>query len=86
MGGVKGDTLTRRVIMVQPAVEAAPAEIRAEAKVRFDEIAAGVEGISQDSPFWASARVSRLCLDVRGWSFFYTLEDGTLRVTEVRHN
>jgi hypothetical protein len=78
--------LTRRVIMVQPAVQAAPAEVRAEAEARFDEIAAGVDGIAEDSPFWASARVSRLCLDVRGWSFFYTLEDGTLRVTEVRRN
>ena len=86
MEGVKGDTLTRRVIMVQPALEAAPAEIRAEARARFDEIAAGVDGIAKDSPFWASARVSSLCLDVRGWSFFYTLEDGTLRVTEVRRN
>ncbi|HEY6908574.1 MAG TPA: hypothetical protein VI356_04335 [Myxococcales bacterium] len=78
--------MTRRVIMVQPALEAAPAEIRAEARTRFDEIAAGVDGIPEDSPFWASARVSRLCLDVRGWSFFYTLDDGTLRVTEVRRN
>jgi hypothetical protein len=78
--------LTRRVIMVEPALEAAPAEVREEAKARFDEIAAGVEGIAKDSPFWASAQVSRLCLSVRGWSFFYTLEDGTLRVTEVRRN
>lgn len=85
-GGVEGGTLTRRVIMQQPGLDAAPEDIRAEARSRFDEIAAGVDGIAADSPFWASARVSRLCLDVRGWSFFYTLDDGTLRVTEVRRN
>jgi hypothetical protein len=78
--------LTRRVIMVEPAIEAAPAEIRAEAKARFDEIAEGVEGIAEDNPFWASVTVSRLCLNVRGWSFFYTLDDGTLRVTDVRRD
>lgn len=78
--------MTRRVIMVQPALEAAPAEVRTEAQSRFQEIAAAVDGIAEDSVFWASARVSRLCLTVRGWSFFYTLDDATLRVTEVRRN
>jgi hypothetical protein len=84
--GVKGDTLARRVIMQQPALDAAPEDVRTEARSRFDEIAAGLGGIPADSPFWASAQVSRLCLDVRGWSFFYTLDDRTLRVTEVRRN
>jgi hypothetical protein len=78
--------LTRRVIMSEPALEAAPADVRAEAQARFDEIVAGVEGIAADSPFWQSADISRLCLMVRGWSFFYTLDPRTLRVTEVRHN
>ena len=72
--------------MSQPALEAAPADVRAEAKERFDEIAAGVEGIAAESPFWKSADMSRLCLIVRGWSFFYTLDARTLRVTEVRRD
>ena len=29
-------------------------------------------------------RVSRLCLVVHGWSFYYTLDRATLRVIEVR--
>ena len=73
-----------RVIMVQPALRAAPKTVRDEARERFEEIAEGLQGIPVDSPFWASVSVSRLCLVVRGWSFYYTLEDETLRVTEVR--
>ena len=57
--------------------------MRDEARTRFQEIAEGLSGISRDSPFWASVQVSRLCLVVSGWSFFYTLDEGTLRVTEV---
>jgi len=70
--------------MVEPRLEAAPKAVRDEARLRFDEIAQGLDGIPTDSVFWASVRVSRLCLVVRGWSFFYTLDDETLRVTEVR--
>jgi hypothetical protein len=70
--------------MEKPALDAVPVDVAEEARARFDEIAAGVEGIADDNPFWASASVSRLCLMVRGWSFFYTLDAGTLRVTEVR--
>jgi hypothetical protein len=78
--------LTRRVIMEPSVLEGAPIGIHAEAHARFDEIAAGVESIPDDSPFWASADVSRLCLMVRGWSFFYTLDARTLRVVEVRRD
>ena len=58
--------------------------VRDEARTRFEEIAEGLSGISPDSPFWASVQVSRLCLVVSGWSFFYTLDEETLRVTEAR--
>jgi hypothetical protein len=70
--------------MVQPALRGAPKDVREEARERFEEIAEGLQGISPDSVFWESVRVSRLCLVVRGWSFYYTLEDETLRVIEVR--
>jgi hypothetical protein len=70
--------------MVQPALRGAPKEVREEARERFEEIAEGLHGIPSDSVFWESVRVSRLCLVVRGWSFYYTLEDETLRVIEVR--
>jgi hypothetical protein len=76
--------LAHRVIMVHPALRAAPKAVREEARERFEEIAEGLQGIPVDSAFWASVKVSRLCLVVRGWSFYYTLEDETLRVTEVR--
>jgi hypothetical protein len=76
--------LGHRVIMVQPALRGAPKEVREEARERFEEIAEGLHGIPSDSVFWESVRVSRLCLVVRGWSFYYTLEDETLRVIAVR--
>ena len=73
-----------RVIMVDPALRAAPKAVREEARERFEEIAEGLQGIPADSVFWESVRVSRLCLVVHGWSFYYSLEEETLRVTEVR--
>ena len=78
--------MSHRVIMVDPALAPAPEAVREEARVRFQEIAEGLVGIPPDSPFWASVRVSRLCMVVSGWSFFYTLDEETLRVTEVRRS
>jgi hypothetical protein len=70
---------------MKPAnVADAPEGVCAEARFRFEEISEGLQGIPPDSPFWASVRVSRLCLVVRGWSFFYYVDDETLRVTSVR--
>jgi hypothetical protein len=76
--------LGRRVVMKTANVADAPEAVCAEARVRFEEIADGLSGIPPDSPFWASVRISRLCLVVRGWSFFYIIDDETLRVTSVR--
>lgn len=70
--------------MIEPALRIAPANVRQEASRRFEEIAAGLDGIPEDSVFWASVKVSQLCLVVHGWSFLYTLDSETLRVTEVR--
>ena len=76
--------MTHRVIMVEPGLRSAPQKIRDEARERFQEIAEGLEGIPADNAFWVSAKISRLCLVVGGWSFFYTLDGETLRVTDVR--
>ena len=76
--------MSHRVVMIHPSVAAVPETVRDEARRRFAEIAEGVGGIPAESAFWHSVRVSRLCLVVGGWSFFYTLDDRTLRVTEVR--
>ncbi|HTO96105.1 MAG TPA: hypothetical protein VMK66_03590 [Myxococcales bacterium] len=76
--------MTRRVIMVDPTLALAPEPIRDEARLRIQEIAEGLEGIPADSAFWASVKVSRLCLSVQGWLFFYTVEGQTLHVTEAR--
>jgi len=78
------NALTHRVIMDQRVLEAAPEYVKQEARLRFEEIAEGVESIAADSAFWRSVRVSRLCLVVSDWSFYYVLDDETLRVTEVR--
>jgi hypothetical protein len=76
--------LTRRIIEFAPVALVAPSEIYEEARARFDEIAEGLEGIPPVSIFWESVRVSRLCLVVGGWSFYYTIDVLTLRVIEVR--
>jgi hypothetical protein len=76
--------LTRRIIEFAPVALVAPSEIYAEARTRFEEIAEGLEGIPPVSVFWDSVRVSRLCLVVRGWSFYYTIDELTLRVIELR--
>lgn len=76
--------MPHRVILIEPALRPAPAEVLEEARSRFEEIAAGLDGIPPHSPFWASVRVSNLHLVVRGWSFSYTLDGETLRVTEAR--
>ena len=67
-----------------PALALVPDATREEAQRRFQEISEGLRDIPPGSPFWQSVRVSRLCLVVRGFSFFYTLDDETLRVTELR--
>lgn len=75
--------LPPRVVILESVLEAAPKYVLEEARIRFEEIAEGVKDIPEDSAFWTSVRVSRLCLVVHGWSFFYTFEEGILSVTEV---
>jgi hypothetical protein len=70
-------------VILETVLEAAPKYTLEEARIRFEEIAEGVRDIPEDSAFWISVRVSRLCLVVHGWSFFYTFENGILRVTDV---
>ena len=76
--------MAHRVVMKPVNLGEAPKTVCAEARVRFEEIASALEGIPEDSPFWASARVSRLCLVVRGWYFFYAVDGDMLLVTEAR--
>ena len=76
--------MAHRVVMVDHVVEGTPVYVRQEARLRLEEIAEGLEGIPPSSAFWASVRVSRLCVVVCGWSFFYTCDGDTIRVTEVR--
>jgi hypothetical protein len=73
-----------RVVVVQSVLEATPKYLLEEARLRFEEIAEGVKDIPEGGAFWTSVRESRLCLVVHGWSFFYTFQNGMLRVTEVR--
>jgi hypothetical protein len=62
----------------------APKAVCAEARSRFEEIAVTLQGLPAESPFWESVGASQLCLIVRGWRFFYSVDAETLRVTEVR--
>ncbi len=75
--------LLHRVIIAEPVLEAAPRYVCAEARIRFEDIAHALKDLPADSIFWKSLAVSRLCLVLHGWSFFYTFERGTLRVTDV---
>jgi hypothetical protein len=75
--------LTRHIEFL-PAALAVPDDILEEARVRFEEIATGLEGIPETSPFWDSVRISRLCLVVKGFSFFYSVQGSVLLVAEVR--
>src|SRR5207248_8227258 len=69
--------LARRVVM--PAVLLkAPDAVCAEARLRLEEITLALEEIPSESPLWASVRVSRLCVVVRGWFFFYEIGPETL--------
>ena len=77
--------MARSVIMAGPALAAVPQAICEEARRRFEEIAEGLEGIPADSAFWASVTISRLRVAVHGWSFFYDVDQDTLRVSEVRN-
>ena len=72
-----------RVVILGSVLEEAPQYVMEEARIRFEEIAEGVKDIPEDSAFWTSVRVSRLCLVVHGWSFFYTFENGSLCVNAV---
>ena len=76
--------MSRRVIMVEPSLGAAPQAIREEARMRFQEIAEGLDDIPRESAFWASVGVSELRLAVQGWSFSYSVDDESVRVTGVR--
>jgi hypothetical protein len=79
-----GALLTHHLIDFRAAVGAVPADVGEEARGCFEEIANGLTGIPEDHAFWGSVRDTRLCLLVRGWSFFYSLDGETLRITEVR--
>jgi len=75
--------LRHRVVISEPVLQAAPEYVRAEARVRFEEIAEAMKDVPESSAFWESVSTSRLCLLVHGWTFFYTFERGTLRVTDA---
>ena len=76
--------MRHQVIISEAVLKATPRYVCAEARIRFEEIAEGLNHIPADSAFWDSVAVSRLCLVLHGWSFFYTFRDGTMRVTDVR--
>lgn len=76
--------MTRQVVMDKCALEGPPPAAIEHARGLFEEIAEGLEGIPAGNNFWRSVAVSRLMLVVRGWCFFYTLDEKELRVTQVR--
>ena len=78
-----GCVLARHLVDLTVAVRAAPADVREEARACFEEIVDGLAGIPQGHTFWDSVRGTRLCLMVRGWSFFYRVDGETVRIVDV---
>lgn len=76
----------RRSVEFARATQAAPPEVREEARAILQDLSDSLTAIPDDSVFWQSICESRLCLEVRGWSFYYGFEHDTLRVDEVRAN
>jgi hypothetical protein len=66
------------------ATGAAPPEVREEARLILQDLSDSLEAFPEDSVFWESIGERRLCLEVRGWSFYYGFEGDTLLVNEVR--
>jgi hypothetical protein len=76
--------LTRWVIEFSEAARAAaPADGLREAERRLQQLADSLSWISPESPFWESLAVSRLCLVVGGWSFYYSFDGEVLTVSEA---
>lgn len=76
--------MTRWVIeLSEGVVRAAPAGVLREAEERLQRLADSLTGIPAGSPFWASLAVSRLCLVVEGWSFYYSFDGKVLTVSEA---
>ena len=65
-----GQDLSYRVVFTEAACSAPP-EVCEEARAILEDLLASLSLIPSDSVFWESMRASRLCLVVRGWSFFY---------------
>jgi hypothetical protein len=75
--------LARHIVDFTAPAGAAPADVREKARARFQEVADELAGIPPDSVFWNSVRDTQLCLVVRGWSFFYSVDEETLSIVEV---
>ncbi len=73
-------------VVFASAVEDVPIEVREHLRGLLDEIGATLDSIPTDSTFWHSIRTTPVILDVRGWRFFYRVEQLPRRivVTERR--
>lgn len=74
----------RRSVEFARATQAVPSDVREEARAILQDLSDSLRAIPADSVFWESICESRLCLEVRGWSFYYAFEGDTLFVNEVR--
>ncbi len=76
--------MTQWVIEFSEAARAAaPADVLRETEERLRRLADSLTWIPPESPFWESLAVSRLCLVVGGWSFFYSFDGEVLTVSEA---
>jgi len=61
-----------------------PVEVRAELRLRLQEVAQTLADVPADHIVWESMQDSEVQIDVRGWQFFYRVERSPARITVIR--
>jgi len=61
-----------------------PVEVRAELRLRLQEVARTLANVPADHIVWESMQDSEVQIDVRGWQFFYRVERSPERITVIR--
>jgi len=67
-----------------PDIGSAPADVKAELRLRLQEIALTVASIPREHSFWSTTANHDLQIDVRGWRFFYRVNATDRQIDVLR--
>jgi hypothetical protein len=67
-----------------PDIRTAPDDVKAELRLRLQEIALTVASIPREHSFWSKAANHDLQIDVAGWRFFYRVNATDRQIDVVR--